>query len=385
MLDILSKKGLSTSSDLDFAQFQEAVKGDKELKETVNNIKDHVELLNYGEAWRRAETRDPVTVTITGAAGAISYSAAFRVAAGDLLGPDQPINLNLLEIEPAMGKLEGVVMELKDCAFPLVRKITTTTDPKKAFEGADYGLLIGASPRTKGMERADLLKKNAAIFEVQGKAINETANKNIKIVVVGNPANTNAMITAHYAPSIHSRQITAMTRLDHTRGLAQLSEKLNCLTTDIERFVVWGNHSPTMYPDVTHAILSGKPLKDILDQKWLDSTFNPTVQQRGAAVINALGSSSAASAANAAIVHMHDWVKGSGNQWLSMAVPSEGEYGITPGIWYSFPVVTSPLFGLGGDYEIVGNVPIDKYSAQKMEATHQELIKEKEAIANILK
>lgn len=276
-------------------------------------------------------------------------------------------------------------MELDDCAFPLLRGIVRTSDPKEAFEGSDYALLIGAKPRTKGMERGDLLMENAAIFKTQGTAINEVANKGVKVGVVGNPANTNAMITSHFAPSIPANQITAMTRLDHTRGLAQLAAKIGCGPADIDRFAIWGNHSPTMYPDISHAqVARGATqgaVKDLIkDEKWVTDKFYPTVQKRGAEIIAARGASSAASAASAAIEHMRDWALGTNGQWTSMAVCSQGEYGVDKGIWYSYPVVCE-----GGSYSIVGNVPIDKSSAAYMETTRQELVGEKAAVASMLK
>jgi len=292
----------------------------------------------------------------------------------------------LLEVEPALKALEGVAMELNDCAFPLLKGIVQTSDPKKAFEGSDYALLVGAKPRSKGMERKDLLAENAKIFNVQGKALNDNANKNVKVIVVGNPANTNAMITSHYAPKIPKENITAMTRLDHNRGLAQLDEKAKVSVTDIEKFCIWGNHSATQYPDVTHASIKGKwALETINDQNWIRTAFIPAVQQRGAAIINARGSSSAASAANAAIEHIRDWVYGTNGQWTSMAVHSNGEYGVDKGLWYSYPVVCHPASVTHPSrYTIVGNVPVDEFSKEKMEATRKELLEEKAAVSALL-
>jgi len=292
------------------------------------------------------------------------------------LGKDQPIILQMLELSPALKALNGVSMELNDCAFPLLRGMVHTDDPKKAFEGADYALLVGAKPRGKGMERADLLRENAKIFEVQGKALNDAANRNVKVLVVGNPANTNAMITSHYAPNIDPKNITAMMRLDHNRGLAQLAEKTGSLVTDIDKFTVWGNHSATQYPDVTHATIKGKPAKDVInDAKWLTEKFIPDVQQRGAAIINARGASSAASAAGAAIDHIFDWVKGTNGKWTTMGIPSDGSYGAAKGIWYGYPVVVE-----NGSYKIVQNLPVDAESRKRMDATNEELVKEREAV-----
>jgi len=321
-----------------------------------------------------------VRVTVTGASGQIGYSLLFRIASGEMLGKDQPVQLQLLELPAAMKSLDGVSMELKDCAFPLLRGITQTDDVKKAFEGADYALLVGARPRSKGMERKDLLQANAKIFSEQGKALNEVANKTARVLVVGNPANTNAMITSHFAKNIPPSQIHAMTKLDHNRGLAQLSEKTGSLVTDIEKFVIWGNHSATQYPDISHAMVKGKSAKQLInDDNWVKTTFIPTVQQRGAAIINARGSSSAASAANAAIEHMREWALGTNGRWTSMAVPSDGSYGIEKGVWYSYPVTVS-----GGKYSIVQGLSIDAFSRERMDATKKELLEEKAAISDLL-
>lgn len=330
--------------------------------------------------------KEPVRVTVTGAAGQIGYALLFRIASGEMLGRRQPVILQLLEVEPALKALEGVAMELNDCAFPLLRGIVQTSDPKKAFEGADYALLVGAKPRSKGMERKDLLAENAKIFNVQGKALNDAANKTVKVIVVGNPANTNALITSHYAPKIPKENITAMTRLDHNRGLAQLAEKAKCAVTDIERFCIWGNHSATQYPDISHTQIKGKWAPQVInDQTWVRNTFIPAVQQRGAAIINARGASSAASAANAAIEHIRDWVYGTNGQWTSMAVHSNGEYGVDKGLWYSYPVVChSASITHPSRYVIVGNVPIDEFSKEKMEATRKELLEEKAGVASLL-
>jgi malate dehydrogenase len=324
--------------------------------------------------------KKPVRVTVTGASGQIGYALLFRIASGQLLGQDQPVILQLLELTPALKSLQGVAMELADCAFPLLKGIVQTDDANKAFEGADYGLLVGAKPRSKGMERADLLKENAKIFSVQGKAMDKYANKNIKVLVVGNPANTNAYIAAVNAPSIDPRNFSAMTRLDHNRGLAQLAERLNCGVEEIEKFAIWGNHSATQYPDITHATLRGKPLSGLInDQKWIEEYFIPTVQQRGAAIINARGSSSAASAASAAIDHIHDWVLGTNGQWTSMAVYADGtQYGVDKGLYFSYPVICSK-----GSYEIQ-KVTLDAFSKERFEKTLQELRSEAAAVKDMM-
>jgi malate dehydrogenase len=291
-----------------------------------------------------------------------------------MLGDDQPVILHLLELPgPPMKALEGVVMELWDCAFPALKSVVMTDDANKAFEGIDYALLVGAKPRSKGMERADLLKENAKIFKVQGEALNKNASKDVKVLVVGNPANTNAMITSHYAPSIPASNITAMTRLDHNRGIAQLCLKTGANPLEITQFAIWGNHSATQYPDISHTVIRGKTAKSVIDRKWYTDTFIPTVQQRGAAVINARGASSAASAASSAIDHIRDWVLGNPD-WVSMAVPSDGSYGVDKGIWFSFPCACDG----NGEYGIIQGVPIDDFSAEKMEITRKELLAEKE-------
>ena len=281
----------------------------------------------------------PVNVAITGAAGQIGYALAFRVAAGALLGRDTPVNLHLLEITPALPALNGVVMELNDCAFPTLNKVVATDDAKVAFKDCQVALLVGARPRGPGMERKDLLLANAQIFSAQGKALNEVADRNVKVLVVGNPANTNALIARANAPELDQRNFTAMTRLDHNRALSQLAEKTGTHVNDITRMTIWGNHSATQYPDLSHAQVDGKPAKILVDQKWIEESFIPVVQQRGAAVIKARGSSSAASAASAAIDHVRTWVHGTPEgDWVSMAVPSDGSYGIQPGVIYSYPV-----------------------------------------------
>jgi len=348
----------------------------KEVQHLLNTNKDVERAYN---AMNQRGAGSPVKVVVTGASGQIGYALLFRIASGQMTG-GSPVSLHLLELPGAMKALEGVVMELNDCAFPLLKSVVATDNVQKAFEGVDYALLVGAKPRGKGMERGDLLKENAKIFAEQGKALNG-ANKDVKVLVVGNPANTNAMITSHFANKISPRNITAMTRLDHNRGLAQLAAKTNSSVTDISKFVIWGNHSATQYPDVSHTQIKGKWAKELVDDKWVKDTFIPTVQQRGAAIINARGASSAASAANAAIDHMRDWIHGTPKgEWQSMAICSEGEYGVNSGLWYSYPVTLS-----GGKYNVVPGVPIDSFSAEKMEATHKELQEEKKAVESLLK
>ena len=283
--------------------------------------------------------KSPVRVAITGAAGQISYSLLFRIASGEMLGKDQPVILQLLEITPALEALAGTAMEVEDCAFPLVNEIIQTDDPNVAFKDADYCLLVGARPRGPGMERKDLLEANAAIFSVQGKAINDNANKNVKVLVVGNPANTNALIAYRNAPDLEPGQFTAMTRLDHNRAIAQLSVKTGLHSTEVDGLIIWGNHSATQYPDISHASVADKPATSLVNETWIEDDFIPTVQQRGAAIIKARGLSSAASAANAAIEHMRDWALGSGGRIVSMGIHSDGSYGISEGLIYSFPVI----------------------------------------------
>ncbi len=322
----------------------------------------------------------PVRVTITGAAGQIGYQLAFRIASGQMLGDDQPVILQLLEIPPAIPALQGVVMELHDCAFPTLAGIVATDDPNTAFENSDYALLVGARPRGPGMERKDLLEANAAIFSVQGKAMNDHASRDIKVLVVGNPANTNALIAQSNAPDLNPHNFTAMTRLDHNRAMAQLAAKTDSHVSDINCMTIWGNHSATQYPDVSNATVGGKDASDLVDQDWLADEFIPVVQQRGAAIIKARGASSAASAASAAINHMHDWALGSpAGDWVSMAVSADGSYGIEPGIIYSYPVRCS-----GGDYEIVQGLSIDDFSRARMDETETELREERAAIEELL-
>jgi malate dehydrogenase len=322
----------------------------------------------------------PVRVTVTGAAGQISYSLLFRIAAGDMLGKDQPVILQLLEITPALKALQGVAMELDDCAFPLLAGIVCTDDPNVAFKDTDYALLVGARPRGPGMERKDLLSANAAIFSVQGKAINDHASRNIKVLVVGNPANTNALIAQRNAPDINPRQFTAMTRLDHNRGLTQLAQKTGKTVNDVKQLIIWGNHSATQYPDVHHATVDGKKAIELIDQAWYEADYIPTVQQRGAAIIAARGASSAASAASAAIDHIRTWALGSAEgDWVSMGVYSDGSYGIEQGLIYSFPVVCK-----NGDWEIVQGLDINEFSRAKMQATEKELQEERDAVKELL-
>jgi malate dehydrogenase len=324
--------------------------------------------------------KSPVRVTVTGAAGQISYALLFRIASGSMLGPDQPVILQLLEITPAMGALEGVVMELKDGAFPLVSDVITSDDPKVAFKDADYALLVGARPRGPGMERKDLLEANAAIFSVQGKAMNEVASRDIRVLVVGNPANTNALIASCNAPDIDNSQFTAMTRLDHNRALSQLATKIGVHSNEIKRMTIWGNHSNTQYPDISNATVSDKAAKDLVEQAWLESDFIPVVQERGAAIIKARGASSAASAASAAVDHMRTWALGTAEgDWVSMAIPSDGSYGIEPGIMYSYPVTCK-----NGKYEIVQGLQISDFSRSRMDVTEKELREERAAIEHLL-
>lgn len=322
----------------------------------------------------------PVRVTVTGAAGQISYSLLFRIASGAMLGEDQPVILQLLEITPALEALKGVAMELDDCAFPLLAGMVCTDDPNVAFKDTDYALLVGARPRGPGMERKDLLSANAAIFSVQGKAINDHASRDIKVLVVGNPANTNALIAQRNAPDINPRQFTAMMRLDHNRALTQLAQKTGKTISDVKNLVVWGNHSATQYPDVHHATVAGEDAMSLIDQSWYENDFIPTVQQRGAAIIKARGASSAASAANAAIDHMRSWALGSvEGDWVSMGVYSDGSYGIEKGLIYSFPCVCK-----NGDWEIVQGVENNEFSKGRMQATEQELREERDAVADLL-
>jgi len=322
----------------------------------------------------------PVRVAVTGAAGQISYSLLFRIASGDMLGKDQPVILQLLEITPAMEALKGVIMELEDGAFPLVAGIIGTDDANVAFKDANYALLVGARPRGPGMERKDLLEANAAIFSAQGKAINDNASKDIKVLVVGNPANTNALIAQRNAPDINPRQFTAMTRLDHNRGMAQLANKLGKTVNDITKMTIWGNHSSTQYPDLHHCEVDGKVAIDQVEQDWYEGTYIPEVQQRGAAIIKARGASSAASAASAAVDHMRSWALGTADgDWVSMGIYSDGSYGIQEGLIYSFPCTCKD-----GDWSIVQGLEVNDFSRGKMEATEKELAEERDAVSHLL-
>ena len=324
--------------------------------------------------------KSPVRVTVTGAAGQISYGLLFRIASGDMLGPDQPVILQLLEIPPAMGALNGVVMELDDCAFPLLKDIVATDDPNVAFKDSDFALLVGAMPRKKGMERKDLLTANSKIFSVQGKAINDHAKKDIRVLVVGNPANTNALITMANAPNIKHGNITAMTRLDHNRAISQLAGKTGVDSTTVSKMTIWGNHSATQYPDISDTLVDGKAASGLVDDAWYKDTFIPTVQKRGAAIIEARGASSAASAANAAIDHMRTWVMGTDEgDWVSMGIPSDGSYDIAEGLIYSFPVTCKD-----GEYSIVQGLEIDEFSRSKMDATMKELEEERAEVKDLL-
>ncbi len=322
----------------------------------------------------------PVKVAVTGAAGQIGYSLLFRIANGDLLGPDVPVQLQLLEITPALKALEGVVMELDDCAFPTLAGVEIGDDPTKIFDGANLALLVGARPRTKGMERGDLLEANGAIFTAQGKALNEVAADDVRIGVTGNPANTNALIAMHNAPDIPQERFSALTRLDHNRAISQLAAKTGAPVRDIKKMTIWGNHSATQYPDLFHAEVGGRNAAELVgDQTWLENDFIPTVAKRGAAIIEARGSSSAASAASATIDAARDWLRGTpADDWVSMAVVSDGSYGIPEGLIYSYPVTTS-----GGDWEIVQGLEIDDFSRARMDATAAELVEERDAVKEL--
>ncbi len=322
--------------------------------------------------------KDPVRVTITGAAGQIGYALLFRVASGAMLGNDQPVILQLLEITPALDAVKGVVMELDDCAFPLLQDVVYTDDANVAFKDTDYALLVGSRPRGPGMERKDLLEANAAIFSVQGKALNDNASRDVKVLVVGNPANTNALIAQRNAPDLNARNFTAMTRLDHNRAMAQLAAKAGKHVSEVDGLCIWGNHSATQYPDIHRASVAGEGAMSMIDMDWYTADFIPTVQQRGAAIIEARGASSAASAANAAIDHMRDWALGT-DSVVSMGVYSDGSYGVAEGLIYSFPVTCQ-----GGDWSIVHDVEVNGFSQEKMDATESELAEERDAVAHLL-
>lgn len=324
-------------------------------------------------------TKQPVRVAVTGAAGQIGYSLLFRIAAGDMLGKDQPVILQLLEITPALKALQGVVMELRDGAFPLLADVVTTDDPKVAFKDADYALLVGAMPRKAGMERGDLLGANGGIFKPQGEALNEVASRDVKVLVVGNPANTNALIAQQNAPDLDPRCFTAMVRLDHNRAISQLAEKTGAAVSDIKNVTIWGNHSSTQYPDLSQATVGGKPALEQVDRTWYENDYIPTVAKRGAAIIEARGASSAASAASAAIDHMRDWALGTPEgEWTSMGIPSDGSYGIPEGLIYGFPVRVKD-----GKYEIVQGLDVSDFSRSKMDATARELEEERDEVRKL--
>jgi malate dehydrogenase len=323
---------------------------------------------------------DPIRVAVTGAAGQIGYSLLFRIASGQMLGPDQPVVLQLLDITPAMDALRGVVMEIEDCAFPLLAGVTQSDDPAEAFSGTNVAMLVGARPRSKGMERKDLLEANGAIFTVQGKALNDYAASDIRVLVVGNPANTNCLIAMNNAPDLPRERFTAMTRLDHNRAIAQVAKKLRVTVNDVTKMTIWGNHSATQYPDLFHCEVGGRTAADaIADQAWIENEFIPTVQQRGAAVIEARGLSSAASAANAAIDHVRTWMLGSADDdWVSMAIPSDGSYGVPEGLISSFPVTCRD-----GRFEIVQGLDIDEFSRQRIDASVAELAAERDTVVEL--
>lgn len=323
--------------------------------------------------------KDPVRIAITGAAGQIGYALLFRLASGAMLGPDQPVILHLLEITPALGALQGVVMELNDCAFPLLAGVVTTDDPNVAFKDVDYAYLVGAMPRKDGMERKDLLEANGGIFGPQGKAINDHASRDVKVLVVGNPANTNALIAQQNAPDLDPRCFTAMVRLDHNRAMSLLAEKVGAHNTDVKKMIIWGNHSSTQYPDVHHATVKGSAALDQIDHAWYEGEFIPQVQQRGAAIIKARGASSAASAASAAIDHMRNWALGTADgDWVSMAIPSDGSYGVAPGVMFGYPVTCKD-----GVYEIVQGLEINEFSQKRIDETDAELRQERAAVEKL--
>ncbi|WP_273187392.1 malate dehydrogenase [Hyphomonas adhaerens] len=323
--------------------------------------------------------KQPVKIAVTGAAGQIGYALLFRIAAGDMLGPDQPVDLHLLEITPALDALKGVVMELNDCAFPLLNNIVATDNADEAFKDVDFAYLVGAMPRKQGMERKDLLSANGGIFGPQGKAINDNAKRDVKVLVVGNPANTNALIAQQNAPDLDPKCFTAMVRLDHNRAMSQLAEKTGTHNTDIKNVIIWGNHSATQYPDIHHATVKGAAAEPMVDDAWYQDTFIPDVQQRGAAIIKARGASSAASAASAAIDHMRSWALGTPEgEWVSMGIPADGSYGIEPGVIYGYPVTCKD-----GKYEIVQGLDINDFSRAKMDATDAELREERAAVEHL--
>ena len=324
--------------------------------------------------------KKPVRIAVTGAAGNIGYALTFRLAAGNLLGPDQPVVLHLIEIAPALGALSGTVMELNDCAFPTLEGVVATADLAEGFANVDYAFLVGAKPRGPGMERKDLLAENGKIFGPQGRALSDHAAREVRVLVVGNPANTNCLIAAANAPGLDRRQFHAMTRLDHNRALSQLAEKTGVAARDIHKMTIWGNHSSTQFPDIAQAVAGGRPVREMVDAAWYRETFIPTVQQRGAAIIKARGASSAASAASAAIDHFHTWVTGTPQgDWVSMAIPSDGSYGIPAGVIYGYPVSCS-----NGEYQIVQGLAVNEFSRAKMDATHKELLEERDGVKDLL-
>jgi len=324
--------------------------------------------------------KKPVRIAVTGAAGNIGYALTFRLAAGNLLGADQPVILHLIEIPPALGALSGTVMELNDCAFPTLAGVVATADLAEGFAGVDYAFLVGAKPRGPGMERKDLLAENGKIFGPQGRALSDLASRDVRVLVVGNPANTNCLIAAANAPKLDRQQFHAMTRLDHNRALSQLAEKTGVAAREIHRMTIWGNHSSTQYPDISQAVAAGRPVHEMVDEGWYKETFIPTVQQRGAAIIKARGASSAASAASSAIDHLRDWALGTRDgDWVSMAVPADGSYGIAPGVVFSYPCVCR-----GGRYEIVQGLPVDDFSRQRIDKSDAELREERAAVESLL-
>ncbi|MFA5551266.1 MAG: malate dehydrogenase [Trueperaceae bacterium] len=324
--------------------------------------------------------KQPVRVAVTGAAGQIGYALLFRIASGEMLGKDQPVILQLLEITPALKALEGVVMELNDCAFPLLHGVVTSDDPAVAFKDAEYALLVGSRPRGPGVERNDLLQANGAIFTVQGKALNDHAARNVKVLVVGNPANTNCLIAMRNAPDLAPEQFSAMTRLDHNRAKSQLAHKSGARVADVKRMIIWGNHSSTQVPDLNHASVSGRAATELVDEAWTTQEFIPVVQKRGAAIIEARGASSAASAANAAIDHMRDWALGTADgDWVSMGIPSRGWYGVAEGLIYSFPVTVA-----GGQVSVVEGLSNSAFIEERMRLSEQELLEEREAVADLI-
>lgn len=383
----LSENKSFKESDLEnafsVANFDKIMANNPDVLSAVSEFRKVARYNNFDERLyklKQFSSAPPVRVAVTGAGGAIGYSLVFRIANGEMLGTHQPVILHLIDLPDQVKGLQGLVMELQDCAFPNVVDIVATADLNEGFKDVNYALLVGAKPRGPGMERADLLRDNGAIFKDQGKAINDNANKNVKVVVVGNPANTNAWVASQFAPNLSPTQFSALTRLDHNRGLAQLAAKKKCRVTDIERFAIWGNHSKTQYPDISHTLIKGTWVKDLIeDKEWKEKNFMPTVQDRGAAIIAARGKSSAASAANATLEHIRDWTYGTGNRWTSMAVYSDGSYGAETGIYFSFPVVCSY-----GGYQIVQNVPIDPFSAQMLQKTNDELVAERDQISKLV-